>query len=277
MWAVLSPRSPFFTGKLWPHFRDRRDVVYASVHQPGRHAELGVAIAPWNEVLADPRVRQVYVCTPTTTHFPLVMAALAHGKHVLVEKTPATTRADFDAAVALAQARGLKLDIASQAYWHLAPQLLPLRGRIAHGRVFYGIPLHGRHPFPVWDVGFYPLLVLALASEPPWSKVSAHTRRTSTRTREMLRVAQADGADWEMGFALAGRFEQAARLTTHDGKCVRPAGRLFTFAPGHDLYAQSVRHFERDDGDAAVLPLIARMLPLFEHWQAFHERTRPGP
>src|SRR6516164_9015537 len=44
-------------------------------------------------VWADPAVQAVVIATPTSTHYPLVKAALGAGKHVLVEK-PITTRAE---------------------------------------------------------------------------------------------------------------------------------------------------------------------------------------
>lgn len=45
------------------------------------------------ELLADPEVDVVSICTPTASHVPLAMAALAAGKHVLVEKPLALTAA----------------------------------------------------------------------------------------------------------------------------------------------------------------------------------------
>jgi predicted dehydrogenase len=51
------------------------------------------------DLLADPAVAMVDVCTPTDTHLPLSLAAIAAGRHVLCEK-PLHTRAQpaFDAA-----------------------------------------------------------------------------------------------------------------------------------------------------------------------------------
>lgn len=46
------------------------------------------------DLLADPEVHAVDICTPTPTHVDLCLAALAAGKHVLVEKPIARTTAE---------------------------------------------------------------------------------------------------------------------------------------------------------------------------------------
>jgi predicted dehydrogenase len=65
--------------------------------------------ASFEEVLADPSVDAVSIATPPATHYPLVRQALAAGKHVLVEKPLATSAADADELVELADRQGLVL------------------------------------------------------------------------------------------------------------------------------------------------------------------------
>jgi predicted dehydrogenase len=60
-------------------------------------------------MLRDPQVEAVDLCSPHPLHAPMALAALAAGKHVLVEKPLATTVADGAAMVALAAERGLTL------------------------------------------------------------------------------------------------------------------------------------------------------------------------
>jgi len=66
-------------------------------------AEFAVPARPWAEVLADPVVEAVTVCTPSGRHAEVALAALEAGKHVIVEKpmevTPATCAQLRDAAV----------------------------------------------------------------------------------------------------------------------------------------------------------------------------------
>jgi predicted dehydrogenase len=65
--------------------------------------------ASFDEVLADPTVDAVSIATPPRTHYPLVKQALEAGKHVMVEKPLATTAADAQELVDLADRQGLVL------------------------------------------------------------------------------------------------------------------------------------------------------------------------
>lgn len=46
------------------------------------------------EIIADPKIDAVFVCTPNVQNFPLTLAALRAGKHVFCEKPPAFTVAE---------------------------------------------------------------------------------------------------------------------------------------------------------------------------------------
>jgi predicted dehydrogenase len=61
------------------------------------------------EVLADPAVQAVAIATPASTHVDIALAALAAGKHVLVEKPLAATFADGAKVVQAAEDAGLVL------------------------------------------------------------------------------------------------------------------------------------------------------------------------
>jgi predicted dehydrogenase len=59
-----------------------------------------------DEVLADPAVQAVAIATPAATHVDIALAALAAGKHVLVEKPLAATWADGVKVVQAAEEAG---------------------------------------------------------------------------------------------------------------------------------------------------------------------------
>jgi predicted dehydrogenase len=66
-------------------------------------------VTDYADVLADDTIDGVVLATPVDTHFTLAKAALEAGKHVLVEKPLATTSADCEALIALADERDLRL------------------------------------------------------------------------------------------------------------------------------------------------------------------------
>jgi predicted dehydrogenase len=71
--------------------------------------ELGVpgASGDYHSILADPTIDAVHICTPNALHFPMAMAALSAGKHVLCEKPLATSAAEAEQLVAKAAETGL--------------------------------------------------------------------------------------------------------------------------------------------------------------------------
>jgi UDP-N-acetylglucosamine 3-dehydrogenase len=63
----------------------------------------------YNDILKMPEIEAVSVCVPTTHHFNVVMDAIEHGKHVLVEKPIAFTLREAKAMVKAAKNEGVKL------------------------------------------------------------------------------------------------------------------------------------------------------------------------
>jgi predicted dehydrogenase len=65
------------------------------------------ATGDYQELLADPELNAVHICTPNELHFPMAQAAMQAGKHVLCEKPLASTIAEANAMLALAKEKGL--------------------------------------------------------------------------------------------------------------------------------------------------------------------------
>lgn len=84
-----------------------RTKVFASLNHTKAYASL-------EEVWADPSAHAVCICTPSGLHFSLALAALEHGRHVLVEKPMALSLEDCDALIAAAKERDLVLGVVSQ-------------------------------------------------------------------------------------------------------------------------------------------------------------------
>src|SRR5512138_1550497 len=56
-------------------------------------------VARYDDVLAMPDVDVVMLCTPPSLHYPMVMAALEAGKHVVCEKPFVASLAEADAII----------------------------------------------------------------------------------------------------------------------------------------------------------------------------------
>ncbi len=66
----------------------------------------------WQEVVADPDIDAVSICTPNALHAQITIAAARGGKHVLVEKPMAVTLAEADAMLAATSVAGVVLMVA---------------------------------------------------------------------------------------------------------------------------------------------------------------------
>ncbi len=85
------------------------------------------------ELIADPRVEAVDICTPTDLHKPLALGALAAGKHVLVEKPMALSAADCEAMIQAARDARKVLMVAQVLRFF--PEYATARARIRSGEL----------------------------------------------------------------------------------------------------------------------------------------------
>ena len=104
-----------------------------------------VYISP-DELLADPEVEAVSVCSANYAHASLTIAALEAGKHVLCEKPMATTWEDCEAMLAAAEKSGKRLLIAQNqrlAKAHIVAKSLLSEGLIGNVITFRTTFGHG--------------------------------------------------------------------------------------------------------------------------------------
>lgn len=81
--------------------------------EPGRVDLTGVkTYEKLEQMLADPDIDLIDVCTVTDQHMPIALAALKAGKHVIVEKAIALTPQDADSMVSAARSAGKLLMVA---------------------------------------------------------------------------------------------------------------------------------------------------------------------
>lgn len=104
-----------------------------------RHRGAG-AFSPYEQALASPDVDAVLVATPPSSHLELTLAALEAGKHVIVEKPPFPSSADF-APVREAAARAGRQVLVAENYFY-KPLAIRLRRLLADGVVGRPIFVH---------------------------------------------------------------------------------------------------------------------------------------
>ena len=132
----------------------------------GRYSTIGVTTA-LETVLNDPTVHAVAVATPAATHAEVALAALAAGKHVLVEKPLADSVAQGERLVAAAAAAGRVL-MCDHTYCY-TPSARKIRELVAEGAlgdiryvdsVRINLGLVQRDVDVVWDLAPHDLSIL---------------------------------------------------------------------------------------------------------------------
>jgi len=93
-------------------------LVGVGHYNPARYDEIsqrfGVPARSYDDVLADPAVDAVCICTPSGQHAQETIAAASSGKHVLVEKPMALSLPDADAMIAACRENGVQLGVCLQ-------------------------------------------------------------------------------------------------------------------------------------------------------------------
>ena len=124
-------------------------VGFCAMNSPARAEAMakqygGKVYGTVEEMLADPKIQAVSVCTANATHAELTIRALNAGKHVLCEKPMATTVAECEAMVEAAKRNGKFLMIAQNQRLdkvHLAAKKLldeGLIGKVISFRTIFG-------------------------------------------------------------------------------------------------------------------------------------------
>jgi predicted dehydrogenase len=92
----------------------------------------------YRDVLRDPTIDVVHICTPNAQHFPMAKDALGAGKHVICEKPLATTVEQGEELVALAAQQGVRNCVCHNLRFYPMVQQMR-RMREAPGHVFSGL------------------------------------------------------------------------------------------------------------------------------------------
>lgn len=112
----------------WAYGTDLGRAAELAAGSPGMRATTSL-----DDPLGDPDTLGVVVCGRTATHRERTIAALAAGKHVLVEKPPARSMADFDRMIQAAQASGRRLMVGQTVRFQ--PAVAAMAARVAAGAI----------------------------------------------------------------------------------------------------------------------------------------------
>jgi len=195
------------------------------------------------ELLSDAEVQAVYVATPHPLHEKLALAAIAAGKHVLVEKPMATTAAAAVRIIEAARKRGVFL---MEAYMYRCHPLIRALigclqagaiGQVRHVRADFGFRdprnAQGRLFDPeqagggILDVGGYPVsfarLIAGVAAGKPCAeptRFSAVGQIGPTGVDELAQASLAfeSGVTAELACAIRYDFGSRATIFGEDGR-----------------------------------------------------------
>lgn len=124
-----------------PGWRRRRDVEIVAVTdaRPEQHALVSAhaPLARWYptaaELVAEASIDFVDICTPPSSHAPLILQALERGRHVLCEKPLVSAPDDLPPLARLAERTGRVLHTVHN--WHHAPIVRRTAELIREGRI----------------------------------------------------------------------------------------------------------------------------------------------
>lgn len=114
------------------------DVAAARAREGAAQAGTSTWFTDYREVLADPTITAVDICTSNNTHAEIAIAAARAGKHVLLEKPLALDLDEADAIIAACKSAGVKLMVAQVARFDGIKH--ELKAVVDEGSI--GVPVH---------------------------------------------------------------------------------------------------------------------------------------
>jgi NDP-hexose-3-ketoreductase len=191
------------------------DVASLSKKEPADWPKSGKLFSSYETALADSQAELVYVSLPNALHERWIEAALASGRHVVVDKPAALSLAAAERLLALAAAKNLLL--AEATVFNSHPQFAALAqdastfGPLTHIVAQFMIP-----PLPAGnfrtrgDMGGG-----CLADMGPYAAAVARLFGDELETLCCLPAPRYADTDIDMGFSLAARFRNGLRYVGH--------------------------------------------------------------
>lgn len=119
------------------------------------------------ELLADPEIEMVDICTPTDTHLPLSYAVIEAGKHVLCEKPLAREAKDAFAVAKAAEAKGVRTKLGFT--FRYSPAIRQIQRWVADGTLGQVFHVHGLEQNSQFLDPYFPLRQVPEGAD--WNKL----------------------------------------------------------------------------------------------------------
>ena len=87
------------------------DIILEAAQETAAHLRILTSTAEYHDILADPAIDAVAICSSTDTHAQIIAEAAQAGKHIFCEKPIDHDLAKIDAALAAVEKAGVKLQI----------------------------------------------------------------------------------------------------------------------------------------------------------------------
>jgi myo-inositol 2-dehydrogenase/D-chiro-inositol 1-dehydrogenase len=87
------------------------DIILEAAQETATHLCILTSTADYHDILADPAIDAVAICSSTDTHAQIIIEAAQAGKHIFCEKPIDHELAKIDAALAAVEKAGVKLQI----------------------------------------------------------------------------------------------------------------------------------------------------------------------
>lgn len=109
------------------------DVILDAAKETAVKLGIPKATADYKEIIADPNIQAVAICSATDTHSQIIVEAAQAGKHIFCEKPIDLTLEKIDTALAAVDKAGVKLQIGFNRRFD--PNFAHLREVVASGRI----------------------------------------------------------------------------------------------------------------------------------------------
>ena len=87
------------------------DVAIDNLESWAREKQIEVLTTDYHQLLNDPEIEAVFICSPTNTHAAIIKEAAAAGKHIFCEKPVSFLVEETEEALAVVEKTGVKLQI----------------------------------------------------------------------------------------------------------------------------------------------------------------------